>query len=174
MYDDKVLVPVGTLESYSIARDFNRDVVRYEDLQTQLGEALAETLRHVENQIKYGSENGKENPLSATETCSHTRARTELDESGCDNHMYDLFSGADDNVECAMSYFWGNFYSRHRQGDSILEGRLGIAPTPGSTKVLDRETGKLVNCTEEVCPYGETYADIGRVNRAPYAGMYIV
>ena len=68
-----------------------------------------------------------------------------------------------------MTFFWGDIFARHLLDGSVLEGKLGIAPTPGVTKVLDRATGKLVQCTEELCPYGETYDDIGRVNRAPYA-----
>lgn len=71
--------------------------------------------------------------------------------------------------QCAMTYMWGDSFARHLLEGSVIEGLLGIAPTPGVTKVLDRETKKLVQCTEEICPYGETYDDIGRVNRAPYA-----
>jgi len=68
-----------------------------------------------------------------------------------------------------MTYFWGDIFARHLLEGSVLQGKLGIAPTPGVTQVLDRETGQLVKCTEETCPYGTTYHDIGRVNYAPYA-----
>eukprot|EP00986_Skeletonema_menzelii_P002990 scaffold863_cov215-Skeletonema_menzelii.AAC.11 len=47
-------------------------------------------------------------------------------------------------------------------------GQLGVGRTPGSTKVLDRETGRLVDCTAELCQYGEYYQDIGWVNYSPY------
>lgn len=50
----------------------------------------------------------------------------------------------------------------------MLHGdKFGVAPTPGSTKVLDRETMQLVNCDKERCKYGTYYDDIGWVNRAP-------
>ncbi|CAB9517852.1 Receptor-type guanylate cyclase gcy [Seminavis robusta] len=115
--------------------------------QPLLGEALAETLRHLENQIRYGAP---------------------------DELTYEQCSGL--NIErmntmgnCAMTYHWGDVFARHLLPDSVVEGKLGIATTPGSTKVLDRTTGQMVDCTEELCPYGTTYSDIGRVNYAPYA-----
>jgi len=66
-------------------------------------------------------------------------------------------------------YFWGDVFARHLAEGNVIDGLLGVAPTPGSTLVLHRETGKLVNCTEELCPFGTYYEDIGIVNRAPYA-----
>lgn len=68
-----------------------------------------------------------------------------------------------------MTYFWGDIFARHLIPPALLEGRLGVAPTPGVTKVLDRSTGEMVRCTEETCPHGVTYDDIGRVSYAPYA-----
>lgn len=61
--------------------------------------------------------------------------------------------------------------TQHLAEGSVLRDKLGIAPTPGSPRVLDRATGQLVNCTEETCPYGVTHPDIGRVNMAPYAAF---
>ena len=90
---------------------------------------------------------------------------TELTGEGCDGINNKRISEG----QCAMTYFWGDIFARHLLTGSILEDRLGIAPTPGVTKVLDRQTGKLVPCTEEICPHGETYEDIGRVSYAPYA-----
>ena len=46
-----------------------------------------------------------------------------------------------------------------------------MAPTPGSSRVLDRETGKPVSCDEERCKLGTYYTDIGWVNKAPYAAF---
>ena len=51
----------------------------------------------------------------------------------------------------------------------FLRASWALPPTPGVTKVLDRKTGRLVLCTEEICPHGTTYSDIGRVSHAPYA-----
>lgn len=55
--------------------------------------------------------------------------------------------------------------------DSKVGGLVGVARTPGSTHVLDRETGRLVQCDAERCKHGEQYDDIGWVNRAPYAAF---
>ena len=61
-------------------------------------------------------------------------------------------------------------FRRSMAEGSVLGGVLGISQTPGSDVVLDRSTGKLVKCTEELCPYAKYYDDIGLVNSAPYAG----
>lgn len=72
-----------------------------------------------------------------------------------------------------MTYFWGDVYSRQYVKGSVVGGKLGSAPTPGVTKVLDpKGSGKLVQCNEEICPYGKTYPDIGRVNLAPFAAGF--
>lgn len=67
---------------------------------------------------------------------------------------------------CALTYNWGNQIVVNPSSFDI-----GVAPTPGSTMVLDRKTLQLVNCTLERCPFGEFYEDIGIVNRAPYAAF---
>ena len=69
---------------------------------------------------------------------------------------------------CVMTYNWGNSFQGYLQGESVLKGKYGVAPTPGSTKVLDRKKNALVNCTSELCPYATWYEDIGLVNYAPY------
>jgi hypothetical protein len=53
-------------------------------------------------------------------------------------------------------------------GTTLQGGKFGVAPTPGSSKVLDRDTMELVDCDEDRCKYGDYYDDIGWVNRAPY------
>jgi hypothetical protein len=52
-----------------------------------------------------------------------------------------------------------------------MEFDIGVAPTPGSTHVYNRETGKLEKCTAESCPFGKYYPDIGIVNQSPYAAF---
>lgn len=66
--------------------------------------------------------------------------------------------------ECALTYTWEN---------QLLTGvfDIGVAPTPGSSRVLDRMTGQLEACTPATCPFGTYYEDIGIVNRAPYAAF---
>ncbi|KAG1660556.1 hypothetical protein FOA52_002000 [Chlamydomonas sp. UWO 241] len=59
------------------------------------------------------------------------------------------------------------------QMNSPFKDLVGVARLPGSTRVLDRQTGQLEECTRERCPYAElerTYD--GRevlVNHAPYS-----
>ena len=60
-------------------------------------------------------------------------------------------------------------FRRSKAEGSVLHDKLGIAPTPGSEYVLDRETGRLEKCTKIRCPYSIYYEDIGWVNSAPYA-----
>ncbi|KAL3923797.1 MAG: hypothetical protein SGILL_001437 [Bacillariaceae sp.] len=72
---------------------------------------------------------------------------------------------------CALTFNWGNqllLDSGNNADDSI---EIGVAPTPGSAKVLNRHTGQLEECTPELCPYGEYYEDIGIVNRPAYAAF---
>jgi len=70
--------------------------------------------------------------------------------------------------ECALTYTWdsGNALSK-----MLMNPEIGVAPTPGSSRVMDRLSGKLENCTPSLCPFGEQYDDIGIVNRAPYAAF---
>lgn len=70
--------------------------------------------------------------------------------------------------ECVLTYNWGNNFKRYLEAGSQIAGKYGVAPTPGSSQVLDRATMKFVQCTKELCPYGEYFEDIGWVNRAPY------
>jgi multiple sugar transport system substrate-binding protein len=44
--------------------------------------------------------------------------------------------------------------------------KTGAVITPGSTRVLDWETGKLVDCDAETCPYA-----VNGVNYAPFASF---
>lgn len=53
----------------------------------------------------------------------------------------------------------------------LAGGKFGVAPTPGSKKVLDRVTKQLVDCDENSCRYGKYYDDIGWVNQAPYTAF---
>ena len=44
--------------------------------------------------------------------------------------------------------------------------KVGAVILPGSKKVLDRASGKLVDCTAEICPYA-----VDGVNHAPFAAF---
>ena len=49
---------------------------------------------------------------------------------------------------------------------SKIQDLVGAVIMPGSTRVLDWDTGKLVDCTPELCPYA-----IDGVNHAPFAAF---
>lgn len=103
-----------------------------------LGDALMQALEWMEDQVIYGSE--------------------------------DEFSecvGENDNINegtCVLTYNWGNTFVSHlREGFVFREPgyELGVTSTPGSTKVLDRDTMKLLPCDAERCPFGKYFNDIG-------------
>ena len=53
-------------------------------------------------------------------------------------------------------------------GSTLVGVRLGIAQTPGSTQILDRDTMKLVDCDADLCPNGGQTSDGKQYNQAPY------
>jgi multiple sugar transport system substrate-binding protein len=66
---------------------------------------------------------------------------------------------------CALSMDWGDIGTLVIDPEtSIVMDKTGAFILPGSTEVLDRETGALVPCDEETCPYA-----IDGVNHAPFA-----
>ncbi|MGQ9628661.1 MAG: ABC transporter substrate-binding protein [Anaerolineae bacterium] len=66
---------------------------------------------------------------------------------------------------CALSMDWGDIGTLAIDPEtSKVQDKVGSVILPGSTKVLDRKTGKLVPCDEETCPYA-----VDGVNHAPYA-----
>jgi multiple sugar transport system substrate-binding protein len=68
---------------------------------------------------------------------------------------------------CALSLDWGDIGTLAIDPEtSVVQDMVGAVITPGSTEVLDRETGELVPCDEETCPYA-----IDGVNHAPFASF---
>ena len=68
---------------------------------------------------------------------------------------------------CALSLDWGDIGSLAVDPtQSVVQDKVGAVITPGSTEVIDRETGKLMPCTPELCPYA-----IDGVNHAPVASF---
>jgi multiple sugar transport system substrate-binding protein len=66
---------------------------------------------------------------------------------------------------CALSMDWGDIGTLAIDPEtSIVQDKTGAMLTPGSTQVLDWETGELVDCDETTCPYA-----INGVNYAPFA-----
>jgi multiple sugar transport system substrate-binding protein len=66
---------------------------------------------------------------------------------------------------CALSIDWGDIGTLAIDPDtSVVMDKTGAMITPGSTQVLDWETGELVDCDETTCPHA-----IDGVNYAPFA-----
>jgi multiple sugar transport system substrate-binding protein len=68
---------------------------------------------------------------------------------------------------CALSIDWGDIGTLAIDpATSVVQDKVGAVITPGTTEVLDRETGELVPCDETTCPYA-----IDGVNHAPFAAF---
>ncbi|WP_413159965.1 ABC transporter substrate-binding protein [Capilliphycus salinus ALCB114379] len=67
---------------------------------------------------------------------------------------------------CALTLDWGNLGTLAIESDSPIKNQLGTAILPGSSEVLDRETGQLVVCDPLICPYSQE-----GINYAPYAAL---
>ena len=67
---------------------------------------------------------------------------------------------------CALTIDWGDIGSLSTEPTAKVGDKIGAVMQPGSRKVLDRASGKLVDCTPELCPYAEN-----GVNYAPYAAV---
>ena len=68
---------------------------------------------------------------------------------------------------CALSLDWGDIGTLAIDPEtSIVMDKTGAVITPGSTRVLDWETGELVDCDETTCPYA-----VNGVNYAPFASF---
>jgi multiple sugar transport system substrate-binding protein len=68
---------------------------------------------------------------------------------------------------CALSLDWGDIGTLAIDPEtSIVMDKTGAVITPGSTEVLDWETGELVPCDETTCPYA-----VDGVNYAPFASF---
>jgi multiple sugar transport system substrate-binding protein len=66
---------------------------------------------------------------------------------------------------CALSLDWGDIGTLAIDPEtSIVMDKTGAYILPGSTEVLDWETGELVPCDETTCPYA-----MDGVNHAPFA-----
>ncbi len=66
---------------------------------------------------------------------------------------------------CALSLDWGDIGALAIDPEtSVVMDKTGAMVLPGSTEVLDWETGELVPCDAETCPYA-----IDGVNHAPFA-----
>jgi len=68
---------------------------------------------------------------------------------------------------CALSVDWGDIGTLAIDpATSVVMDKTGAVILPGTTRVLDRATGKLVDCDAKTCPYA-----INGVNHAPFAAF---
>ena len=69
--------------------------------------------------------------------------------------------------QCALTIDWGDIgtLAIDKEKSKVID-KVGAVILPGSKKVLDRDSGKLVDCTPELCPHA-----IDGVNHAPFAAF---
>jgi multiple sugar transport system substrate-binding protein len=68
---------------------------------------------------------------------------------------------------CALSVDWGDIGTLAIDpATSKVQDKVGAVILPGSSQVLDRETGQLVDCDAERCPHA-----IDGINHAPFAAF---
>ncbi|MCS7056837.1 MAG: extracellular solute-binding protein [Thermoflexales bacterium] len=68
--------------------------------------------------------------------------------------------------QCALTIDWGDIGTLAIEEGSKVKDKTGAVILPGSKQVLDRKTGKLTDCTPELCPHA-----IDGVNHAPFAAF---
>ncbi len=68
---------------------------------------------------------------------------------------------------CALAIDWGDIgpLSIDPNAEAIRD-KMGAIIMPGTSRVLDRESGELVDCTPEICPYAED-----GINYSPFAAF---
>lgn len=77
-----------------------------------------------------------------------------------DDDEIDLFNSG----RCALTIFDNDLAIRATNPEkSVVADKLGTMIVPGSTQVIDRGTGLLVDCDERTCPYA-----IDGINYAPF------
>ncbi|HEX5078041.1 MAG TPA: extracellular solute-binding protein [Geminicoccaceae bacterium] len=68
---------------------------------------------------------------------------------------------------CALSVDWGDIGTLAIDpATSKVQDKVGAVILPGSSKVLDRASGALVDCTPELCPYA-----VDGINHAPFSAF---
>ncbi len=68
--------------------------------------------------------------------------------------------------KCGLTLDWGDIGALSVAPESKVKDKVGSVILPGSKQILDRKTGKLVDCTKDTCPYA-----IDGVNHAPFAAF---
>jgi len=66
--------------------------------------------------------------------------------------------------QCAQTVDWGDIGTLAVEQGSKVATTTGASISPGSKQVIDRKTGKLVDCDAKLCPYAKD-----GINHAPFA-----
>mmetsp|Transcript_29136 Transcript_29136/g.45280 ORF Transcript_29136/g.45280 Transcript_29136/m.45280 type:complete len:895 (+) Transcript_29136:167-2851(+) len=114
-----------------------------------LGEPFKQSLKHLDDQIKYGP---PDEFTMTDEGITHCAVLFFLQRKCA------LFYGITNGALLNQPYY-------------MYKDFLGVAALPGSSKILDRSTGKLKECTIESCPHSIYEEGIGLVNYAPAWGV---
>ncbi|MDF0556303.1 extracellular solute-binding protein [Kamptonema sp. UHCC 0994] len=85
-----------------------------------------------------------------------------------DELNFDLEQARDTFIagRCALTLDWGDTGTLAIAPNSKVKDKVGAVILPGTKKVLDRTTGKLIPCDKLTCPFA-----INGVNHAPYAAF---
>jgi multiple sugar transport system substrate-binding protein len=69
--------------------------------------------------------------------------------------------------QCALTIDWGDIgtLAIDKEKSKVID-KVGAVVLPGSKRVLDRDAGKLVDCTAEICPHAKD-----GINHAPFAAF---
>ncbi len=68
---------------------------------------------------------------------------------------------------CALALDWGDIGPLSiDESTSKIKDKVGAVMLPGSRRVLDRETGRLVECNPELCPHA-----VNGINLTPFAAF---
>lgn len=68
---------------------------------------------------------------------------------------------------CALSIDWGDIGTLAIDPKtSKVQNKVGAVILPGTSRVLDRKTGRLAACTAQTCPYA-----VNGINHAPFAAF---
>jgi len=112
-------------------------------------------------------------PLLGPAGAEMLRIHEELAAVGTPDEFFDevnpVQNGNMNDGSCVLTFMWGDMFRRSNAEGSVVHTKLGIAPTPGSEVVWNRQTQRMEPCTRTLCPYAKYYNDIGFVNQAPYA-----
>eukprot|EP00934_Nitzschia_sp_Nitz4_P007164 Nitzschia sp. Nitz4//scaffold183_size43938//21801//24764//NITZ4_007270-RA/size43938-augustus-gene-0.71-mRNA-1//1//CDS//3329539614//7154//frame0 len=83
----------------------------------------------------------------------------------------ELNSDASMNLDLFQQGLCAMTVSVHHPSDILNQTNVGYVPLPGSQTFLDRISNSTVNCTPNLCPYGDYDEDWGTINVAPFGAI---